>query len=156
MSAFLPDTAEAAVGALLAAKLDGVDTSSIGGKDINDDGQLVFTPPCARTRYVGSLYSGISDNQALNYNCEHVVEIFCAAENLRSLEAQREDTKALMGRVLVQMAGARLSLSDGSKSEPCRVVDVKSIPEDIVGMIYIVSVAVPGIAQFDGPNANPN
>lgn len=156
MSTFLPSTAEAAVGALLGSQLDGVDTKSIGGKDVNEEGQLVFRPPCARTRYAGSQFAGTNDNQALTYNCDHIVEIFCVAANLRSKEAQREDTKALADQVLQQLAGARLKLDDGSKSEPVRLIDVKGIPEDACGTVYIVSVAVPGIAQFDGLNANPN
>jgi hypothetical protein len=153
VTTFLPATAEVATKDLLAAKLAGVDVKSMSGSDFDEDGQLVFRPPCSRTRYVGSMYESLHDNSAVTYNCDHIIEVWCCASNLRSREDQREDTKALAGKILEQLAGARLALADGSKSEPVRIVDVKTLETDLRGTIVVVSVAVPGIAQFDGVNA---
>jgi hypothetical protein len=156
VTAFLPEVAEIAVQKLLKQQLDQVEVESISSTDIDEDGNLVFHPPCARTRYLRSIFQTTNDSQMLTYNCEHIIQIFCAVDSLRSPEEQREDTKGLMGRILTQMAGARLVCADGSKSEPVRLIDCTGIEEDIVGTVYIVSVAVPGIAQFAGINANPN
>lgn len=155
MSQFLPADAEDAINALLATQIAGLNVGSIGEKDINADGQLVFQTPAARTRYPGSQYA-MTENQAQVYNCEHAIEIWCAASNLRSKAAQREDTKALVAKVLPVLAGARLALSDGGKSEPVRIVGIEGVEQDIVGMVYVLTVSVPGIAQFPGTNANPN
>lgn len=153
-SQFLPGDAVQAVEDLLAARLTQISVGSIGALEINDDDQLVWDPPCVRTRYAGSKYATTHDNQMLAYNADHIVELWCAAENLTSKEAQRQDTMTMVvHQVLPQIVGARLALEDGSKSEPVRVVDIKGFVEDIAGMLYIISVAVPGIAQFPGTNA---
>ena len=133
--------------------LTGVDVGSIGDNEIDDNDQLVFDPPCVRTRHAGTQYAGGLDNQQLNYNASHIFEVWCVAENLRSKEEQRGDTETLLGTVIQQLAGARLVLTDGSESEPIRLVDVRDFPQDLVGLIYILRVAVPGIAQFPRTNS---
>jgi hypothetical protein len=153
VSQFLPADAEDAVSALLVANLPTLNVGSIAEADINADGQLVFRTPCARTRYAGTQYASLQDNRALNYDCEHMIEVWCAASNLRSKQAQREDTKTLVELVLPQLAGARLAFSDDSTSEPVRSADIHGVEQDIVGTVYIITVAVPGIAQFPGTYA---
>ena len=150
---FLSLDVEAALQTLLTAQLPGVNVDSIGEKDLNDDDQLVFDPPCVRTRHGGTDYKSV-ESQELTYNAAHIMEVWCCAEDLRSKEAQRAATEALLATVLAIVAGARLLLSDGThKSEPIRLVGVTDVYQETVGSCYILAIAVPGIAQFPGTNA---
>lgn len=154
-SQFLPEDAEAGVQALLVAQLVNVRVGSVGELDVTEKGELIFDPPCVRTLYLGSVYSSDSaqDNSRLTYNVDHMIDVVCADEDLRSSEAQREATKKLLGRVLPILAGARVPLQDGSKSEPIDLRGIRAVGEDNIGTIYALTIAVPGIAQFDGVNA---
>jgi hypothetical protein len=152
---FLPDDVEQALSSLLKANFDGVDTSAIGDAELDDDDQLVLQMPCARPRYVETSYGNGSDITETTYdNTSHLYEIWCAAENLVSKEAQRSSSKVVAGRVAKLLAGAILVLSDGGKSCPIRLQGVSPVPGDVVGMIYLVRIAVPGIAQFPGGSTN--
>ena len=153
MSQFLSIDAGNGLVQLLARAFPAVDVATIGEKDIDDTGHLVFNPPVIRVRHAGTRWAQTHDNTATNYDCEHIFELWCAEENLRSKDEQREDTEALVCRVAVQMAGARIALADGSKTEPVRLVDVNDVEQDIVGLVYILTVLLPGVAQFDGVNA---
>jgi hypothetical protein len=150
---FLSLDVEAALQAVLAAQLVGVNVGSIGEKDLNADGQLVFVPPVVRTRHGGTDYKSV-ESQQLTYNAEHIMEIWCCDKDLRSKEAQRAATEALLATVLALVAGARLVLSDGvTESEPIRLMGVTDIYAEGRGSIYVLAVAVPGVAQFPGTNA---
>lgn len=152
---FLPDDVENAISALLTTQLEGIETSPIGEADIDDDDQLVLQLPCARPRYVATSYAESNDLTQTTYNVEHAYEIWCGAENLVSKEAQRQAAKAIVRQVLPVLAGARLAIEDGSGdvSAPVRLLGIDSVVGDVLGMIYIVRVGVPGIAQFSGVNA---
>jgi len=143
---------ESSVKNLLSAALgSGIDVASLGLKDINEEGQLIFRPPCVRTRYVGGDYTRLHDNTHCNYDYAPMVEIWCVEEDLRSAEDQREASKRLLDRVKPIVAGARIVLSDdGKNSEPIILRKDFPFPQDIVGMVYILVVEVPGIAQFPG------
>lgn len=151
-SMFLPEDVESAAQALIAATIPNVSTGSIGDLEINDNGQLIFDPPCIRSRYANTEYNAAEDNRALAYNAAHILELWISAENLRSKEAQRNDTLALLSSLLPQMAGARLVLPDTSLSEPVQLVSIRGMDDDPFGMIYVVSISVAGIAQFPGTN----
>ena len=154
---FLPGDVEHAIESLLAGQLDGVDTSSLGDAELDDDDQLVLTLPCARPRYVDTNYGSGSDLTQTTYtDCVHIYEIWCADENLVSKASQRAASKVVLGQVLAILAGAKLTLEDGSgdSSAPIRLLGVSSVPGDVVGMIYLARVAVPGIAQFTGGLTN--
>lgn len=145
---------ETAVANLIKAGLgggSGVDVDSIGERDINEEGQLVFRPPCVRTRYAGGNYGPPKENTHTVYDYAPQIEIFCVDEDLRSSQAQREASKRLLDRVKPILAGARIVLSDdGKNSEPIILRKDFPLPQDIVGMVYILVVEVPGIAQFPG------
>jgi hypothetical protein len=154
---FLPGDVELAIEALLAQELTGVDTSSLGDAELDDDDQLVLQLPCARPRYRDSNYGNGSDLTQTTYpECEHIYEIWCADENLVSKAAERRASKAIAGRVLAVMAGAILTIPDGTEETSCpvRLLGVSSVPGDVIGMIYLVRIAVPGIAQFPGGAVN--
>jgi hypothetical protein len=146
----LPGDAEQALLAALTAGLTGINVGAIGESDINDNDELVLQMPCARQRYASTEYRNQGDNQWLTYDVSHIFEIWCAAENLTSKEAQRTATLAVVALVLPLVAGARLTLPDGSVTEPVALKGIGKLPDDIVGQIYICTVEVCAIAQFPG------
>ncbi len=143
---------ESSVQNLLKAGLGAnVNVDSLGEKDINQEGQLIFRPPCVRTRYIGGRYTRLHDNTHCNYDYAPMVEIWCVDEDLRSSLAQREASKRLLDLVKPIVAGARIVLSDdGKNSEPIILLGDAPLLQDIVGMVYILTIEVPGIAQFPG------
>jgi hypothetical protein len=152
----LPDDVEQALLAALTAGLKGIYVGAIGDSDINDDDQLILQMPCARQRYVSTEYRNQGDNQWLTYDVCHLFEIWTAAEDLSSKEAQRTATLALLRKVLPLMAGARLALPDGSVTEPVALKGIGKLPNDIIGQIYICTIEVSAIAQFPGTLATGN
>lgn len=152
-SMFLPGDTQSALQALLSSALPTVNVGSIGDLNTDENGELVFDPPCARTFFAGTDYGETHDNLALAYDeSSHEIDIWCAAENLTSLEAQRLDTLSLVAQVLPAVAGAELALADGTTTEPVRVRNIvgslqmkRGAP---VSTVYTIKVQVPGIAQF--------
>ena len=160
-SMFLPGQVETAIQALLKLALTGVNVGSIGDLNTDENGELIFDPPAVRTFYATSRYEAHGDSQALTYDdTSHQFDIWCAAENLTSLEAQRTDTLTLVAQVLPVLAGARLPLADGSVSEPVRLMGVAGSLQGKQGApvqtVYTISIEVPGIAQFPGTYAAGN
>jgi hypothetical protein len=153
---FLPDDSEDALVDLLKLVLSSVSVATVGEQDINDSDELVFRAKSVRVMFDDTQYSDTGDNQGLTYNAVHKFLIFCAGEDLRSKEAQRKASLALVRQVLNQVVGARLSLEDGSKSEPVYPTGTGKFMQEDLGTVYIVGIGVPGIAQFTGPNANQN
>lgn len=152
-SMFLPGDTQGALHALLAQALPNVNIGSIGDLNTDENGELVFDPPCARTFFAGTEFGESNDNLALLYDAaSHEIDIWCAAENLRSLEAQRIDTLDLVAQILAVVAGAKLLLRDGSVSEPVRLVNVTGSLQAKLGApvrtVYTIKIQVPGIAQF--------
>jgi hypothetical protein len=152
----LPGDVEQALLAALTANLTDINVGAIGSADIGDDDELVLQMPCARQRYAGSGYKNEGDNQWLTYDVSHIFEIWCAAEDLTSKEAQRTATLNIVGLVLPLVAGARLALPDGSTTEPVALKSIGKLPDDIIGQIFIVTVEVCAIAQFPGILASGN
>jgi len=153
-SMFLPGDVEVGVQALLGglSLTDGtpVNVGSIGQLDIDDADELIFDPPMARTYYEGTPGYRSLDNQALTYDVIHMIQVWFYVESLSSKEEQREETKNLLGRALPLLAGARVSLSDGGRSEPIRLRDIGGVIDTNFGKIYALRCEVPGIAQFPG------
>ena len=155
-SMFLPLTVDQAVQAFMKANLTGVNVGSIGELDTDENGELVFDPPCARTMYASTEFGEAADNLQLTYDdVAHTIDIWCADENLQTLEAQRQQSLAVVSQLLPVIAGAKISLNDDSTTEPVRLVRVESKLLQAQGgtplrTVYIVTVLVPGIAQFPG------
>lgn len=149
-SMVLPGDVEQALLATLGANLTDIYVGAIGKNDIGDDDQLILQMPCARQRYVSTDYKNEGDNQWLTYDVSHIFEIWAAAEDLTSREAQRTATLAVIAEVLPIVAGARLNLADGSVTEPVAVKSISGLPEDIIGRLYILTIEVCAIAQFPG------
>jgi hypothetical protein len=150
---FLPDDTLAALLALLQGHLAlsgrKVSVETIGEKDFGDDDQLILELPAVRVRYDSSVYEQRGNNARV-YDAEHIFQIWCAAENLRSNEDQRNDTLKLLRQALPLLIGVKVALPDGSQTDPIRVLNISSLPDDNVGTIYITSVGIAGTAQFPG------
>lgn len=148
---FLPDDVMQGLEQYMAAQFitSGVNTDAIGEAEIDDNDGLVLQMPCARPRYVETQYTSLDSTES-SYDAEHIVEIWCAAEDLTSKSAQRGASRKLAGQVVTALAGQRVDVLDGSgaKTEQIRLLGIGSFPEDVLGMVYIARVAVPGIAQF--------
>ncbi len=155
-SMVLPGDVEQSLLAALTGGLADINVGAISDKDIGDDDQLVLEMPCARQRYVGTEYKNQGDNQWLTYDVSHIFEIWTAAEDLTSKEAQRTATLAIIALVLPLIAGARLMLADTSVTEPVALKSIGKLPDDIVGQIYIVTIEICAIAQFPGTLAAGN
>jgi hypothetical protein len=152
-SQFLPGDTQSALQSLLKAELPAVNIGSLGDLNTDQNGELVFDPPCARTFFGETDYGETQDNLALAYDdASHTIDIWCAAENLQSLEAQRMDTLSLVAQILPVLAGARLALPDGSTTEPIRLRSIVGSLQGKQGApvatVYTIKVQVPGIAQF--------
>ena len=135
-----------------------IDIDSLGDKDFDENGQLVLNPPSIRVRFLGGNYDMARDNQKLTYQSPLVYELLCFESSLRSKADQRNQTLILVSVVLDQLAGARLNLTDGSKTEPIRLVDVSLIEGAANGVdqLFSAQVEIRGFAQFSGANANRN
>jgi len=152
-SMFLPGDVQTALQALLKSALPNVNVGSLGDLSTDQDGELVFDPPCARTFFAGTDYGETHDNLALAYDeASHEIDIWRAAENLSSLEAQRLDTLSLVAQILSVAAGAELVLPDESTTEPVRLRSIVGTLQGRLGApvatVYTIKVQVPGIAQF--------
>jgi hypothetical protein len=131
-----------------------IQVESLGINDINDDGQLIATPPCVRTKYVGCRYPMMHDNTATSYDAAPVLHIWCADEDLTSAEAQREASKRVLDLVKPVLAGARIPLSDdGTTTEPIILIEDGIFMQDFLGSVYVLTIQVPGIAQYPGTYA---
>jgi hypothetical protein len=144
-SMFLPGDVQTALQALL--------VSALGDLNTDQNGELVFDPPCARTFFGDSDYGETQDNLAITYDdVSHTIDIWCAAENLQSLEAQRMDTLTLVAQILPVLAGAELELADGTTTQPVRLKSIVGSLQGRMGApvatVYTIKVQIPGIAQF--------
>jgi hypothetical protein len=162
-SLFRIDWVEAALVALLKSKLAGaygqnVSVDSLGDKDFDEQGRLVLQPPAARVRFLDAPFQNLRDNQRLTYQVPMSFEILFFQSSLRSPADERKQTLVLLGAGADVVTGARLELSDGSKSMPVAIKRAYLIDtlEGPVDQAFAVQIEVEGIAQFSGANANPN
>jgi hypothetical protein len=154
MSQFLPNDVEQALVALLKSTLGITDVQPLAEKDFDNNGELIFNPPSARTLFTSTKFRSVGDNTETTYDCEHYFSILGCAENLLSSESQRSDTLTQVTQpTLLQLAGARLTLADGYKSSPTRLLAIDRYQEQERGTVYIVTIACPGMSQWPGVNA---
>lgn len=156
-----PHLVEAAILTLLPARLKisygkNVDVAPIGGKDFDEDGQLVLKSPAVRLYFAGATYDPLRDNQRLTMEAELMWDLICFEESLKSRADERTKTLELLAVVEDEIAGARLLLSAGVYTQPTRIVSIKPVMDAVgpVDQCYAVTIAVSGIAQFSGVNAN--
>ena len=149
----MAETVADAIVQLLAGKLKAgsstVDVATIGAKDFDDGDELALDLPAVRVRYDSSGF-GKTTNSGRVYNAKHLIQLWVAAENLRSMEDQRSDSLALATHVMAHVVGVKLQLADGSQSDPVEILGMQPLPDDNIGILYIISLAVAGSAQFPG------
>lgn len=152
---------ERALLALLPARLKisygrNVSVAPIGGKDFDEDGQLVLKSPAVRLRFASANYADLRDNQRLTSEAELMWDVICFEESLKSQAVERTKTLEMLAIVQDELAGARLLLSPGVYTQPTRLVAVNPVMDAIgpVDQCYALTIAVSGLAQFSGVNAN--
>jgi hypothetical protein len=132
-----------------------VDVNSVNSKDFNAQGQIALKSPALRVQFGDADYNNLRDNQRLTYQNGQLYDVLCWESNLRSKADERLQSLGLVAVTLNQLAGARLALSDGTRSMPVEIVRVSLVlPNDggPVDQLFAVTVRISGIAQFDGPN----
>jgi hypothetical protein len=154
------DYAEAALIQLLEEKMEAaygapVQVDSLGDKDYDDDGSLVLQPPCLRVRFGRGVYDNLRDNQRLTYQGGLDFEVLAYESSLRDPADERKQTLVLVAAVQDQLAGARLTLQDGSRTQPITMKSVALIETQggPVDQLFSVVIEVNGVAQFSGVNA---
>ena len=135
-----------------------IDIDTLGDEDFDESGQLVLTPPSMRVRYRETSFDNLRDNRRLTYQAVNQIEVLCFESSLASKADERAQTMALVVAALNQLAGARLTLADGSTSMPitirsCGLVVTEEGPVD---QLMAIGISIEGISQFDGPNAGAN
>lgn len=159
-STFRIDYVEAALLTLLNTNLAAaygspVNIDSLGEDDFDENGQLVLQPPSVRVRFVADAYNTLRDSRRLTYQTQPEFDLLCFESSLRSKADERKQTLVLVASVIDQLAGARLNLEDSSKSMPITIIDVRLVETEQgpVDQLFSIRVAVEGIAQFSGVNA---
>ena len=141
------------VNQLLIDQLGISDVQALSDSDFNQDGEIIMTPPSARTFYDGSDFASTSDSQRLSYEVVDRYMILLADEDRTSAIAQAYASAKLVDVALPILAGTRINLPAGDRSEPVTIVAVKPLPVAGVGKAYAIAIEVPGLAQFAGANA---
>jgi phage gp37-like protein len=124
-------------------------------KDVNENGDVIVSPPAVRIYYEGEQDDGSRDNQKLTYQVTQVWSIWCGDSDLGSLEDERLGALQMVSKAKNGLAGARMKLADGTKTTPIALSGIAQEQIDPKGVWYSVRIAIGGIAQFDGANANP-
>jgi len=139
---------------LLIDQLTGVDVQAISENDYNESGEVIMTPPSVRTFFAGQRFMSTTDSQRLSYESVGRYILLCADED-RSGEAilQAYASVKLVDQVLAIVAGTRINLPAGDRSEPITITEIEPVPCQGVGTAYGVAIEVPGLAQFAGVNA---
>lgn len=150
-----PADVEAALVELLAAQLkkDGVTVEAVSDRSFDADGNLIANPPAVLVLWSGAQYSDGQDNQQTQYDAMQPVGLLCGARSLRGSEKERTGAQELVAAVVNIMAGARLPLSDGTRTQPTKLMNVEmfQFSKDF-GTWYTVTVGVNAFVQFDGEN----
>jgi hypothetical protein len=133
-----------------------VSVEPIGGKDFDEDGQLVLKSPAVRLRFAGANYDTLRDIQRLTMEGALTWDIICFEESLKSQHDERTKTLELVAAVQDEIAGARLEISPKVYTQPTVMSAVNPVMDAIgpVDQCYAVNIIINGIAQFSGTNAN--
>jgi hypothetical protein len=153
-SEFKPDELIAAIVAKLKTALEGTaQVKQLAGEDVDANGDLVVKPPVVLVAWVKETPAVNRDNTRTSYQSEQLLDLFSGDMNLRSLEEETVGALALVSKVREQVAGARWTLGDGSKTQPTvlRETEIAQIGRN--GTFYVTRIGVQHSAQFSGVNA---
>jgi hypothetical protein len=140
---------------LLNSQLDNVDCANITDRDFSEDGELILNPPSVRTFFEGENAAATSDSQRLSYLVDGKFTVLVVDQDYRGITEQARATLQLVNKVKSVLIGARLLLPTGETSEPVQWYATAPQPLEGMGVAYAAGFIVPGLAQFQGPNANP-
>ena len=132
-----------------------VDVREIGGKDFDENGQLVLKKVAVRVRFGQAAYADARDISLTTLSASLYYQVVCRHESLRSNTEARDRSLALTAVVMDQLAGARLQLPDGTKAVP---IAIRSVLQAMDGLgpvedCYAITIEISGTAQFSGVNA---
>jgi hypothetical protein len=150
---FSPDQVWRAIQALLTGTLgDEINVDCVGEKDYDEQGSLTIVPPAARVLFLEEISEAV-ESQNLNYRSKQKFAVLVADADLSSdAQVQRDKSILLARMVKLQLTGARLTLNDGTTSDPVRCLGLEPLRTAEIGLAYVVGFEVEGMAYFPGPN----
>ncbi len=151
----------AALVAMLALRLpvvyqQPVDVREIGGKDFNDAGELILKKVAVRVRFGAGSFAEVRDLTLTTLSATLSYQVVCRHESLRGAEEMRNRSAALMACALDELAGARLTLANGTVAPPILIRSVGEA-QDSFGPVedcYAIGLEFGGTTQFPGHNIN--
>jgi phage gp37-like protein len=153
-SEFKPAELVAAVVAKVLAGLAGAaEVQQLAANHFNENGDIIVKPPAALVLWTGELPTVNKDNTRTSYQSVQSFEIWCADTNLRSMAEESTDSLKIVALVRAQIAGARFTLADTTKTQPAVLGETGILQIDKNGTWYATKFAVPHSAQFAGVNA---
>jgi hypothetical protein len=149
------DKVELALTTLLSLTFGDDPTVRVDGmtvRDVDGDGNVLTIPPAVLLYFEGETLLPKSDNQSVTYTGEQSWSVFCGAADFSSRTAERKGAYQLAVKVRDALAGARLTLDDGTKLPPIIVVGTAPEQADANSVWYSVRIMVRAITQFSGVN----
>ncbi|MBZ5533090.1 MAG: hypothetical protein LAO20_16795 [Acidobacteriia bacterium] len=139
LAALQADAGIAATHALVAAVTD---------KTVDAEGSLIAIPPAVLPIYSSTLDGERGDTTRTTYSTDHEFLILCGAQDLTGTDNERIGCQKLISLVRKAVAGLRLTLADGGKTDPIKLNGVEFFQFDQNGTWFGVKVLVTGAAQF--------
>jgi hypothetical protein len=153
-SEFKPDELVAAIVGKLKTGLEAAaQVKQLAGEDFDANGDIVAKPPTVLVAWVKESPTVNSDNTRTSYQSEQLLDLFSGDVNLRSAEEESTNALALVSKVRAQVAGARWTLADGTKTGPTKLGDSEIAQISRNGTWYVTRIAVPHSMLFAGVNA---
>jgi hypothetical protein len=143
----LEDVDAALQAALVAANL-GAQVSGISTENFDDEGNLILVPPAVLVLFDSEVLSAHRSNTKLDYTSDKQFAILCGARVFSGDKDERNAAYQLVSKVKDALAGLKLTLADGSKTEPITLVGVNRELFDNNGTWHSVMVRVSGTAMF--------
>jgi hypothetical protein len=153
-SQFKPDELIAAIVGKLKTALEGAaQVKQLAGEHFDANGDIVAKPPSVLVAWLKESATVNSDNTRTSYQGEQLLDLFSGDVNLRSAEEESTNALALVSKVREQVAGARWTLADGTKTGPTMLRDSDIAQISRNGTWYVTRIAVPHSMLFPGVNA---
>jgi hypothetical protein len=143
----IEDVDAALQAALVAANL-GAQVSGISDQNFDNEGNLIIVPPAVLVLFESETLTAQRSNTRLDYTADKQFSILCGARNFAGDQSEKVSAYQLATKVRDALAGLKLLLADGSKTEPITLLGVQREQFDSNGTWYSVLVSVGGTAQF--------
>lgn len=154
-SQFKPDELVAAVVSKLKQRLGGsLQVKQLSSEHFGDDGDIVVKPPAVLVMWVKeSMQPNRGDNTRTTYQPTQLLDFFCGDIDLRSAEEETGAALKLVTKLRDEMAGARFTLADGTKTQPAALGDTEIAQVNKNGSWYVTRIGIQHSAVFSGVNA---